>query len=553
MVGSGERARAWRAVLAQSSEHRAVDWEGSLEAALAGHPTALVAADCEPRAASRVADLLAQHERRGLVTPPLFTPPERAGHVLLAHGWVSLPAERWLAKLGDRFERAAITVRGLPDAAEGDLDQVLWQALAWVRRVFPTALLRDATLESDGEAVLELEGPVAITLSASCAGQSFDAVLAGPTIVARASWRPHEETHVVFEPDAPRPPPRVLRVAPPAERDLAMLLGRGPVTGDDVSVARAIAADLASIALPPPTRSFRVAAARAAPDAELAAVGLAGELPEAPAAGELSATVPREPFEVLAFRAGHKPVVLLTVSETELDSAKGWLAGAHVEIRERGFDVGAHDVWRAGSERRFELFASREPELAHRAAELHADPSASCAEMGELLGYPRCCVAAFCRQRERGDNTYNRHAAAARTRTPGPWPWELNDTWLKLVPFFPCSYTCAAALRAAHSVAALLPPGLEQLLAQPTLYLAHDNAIALFGSADADGTVRYREVRVTPGAAADVRALAAALGAADTLKLNTWALTALNGARELFSMRRTDPGLGVLMPFGARD
>ncbi len=169
--------------------------------------------------------------------------------------------------------------------------------------------------------------------------------------------------------------------------------------------------------------------------------------------------------------------------------------------------------------------------------------------MGELLGYPPCCVAAFAKQVDRSNNTMNRYATAARTREPGPWPWELNDTWLKLVPFFPCSYTCEAALGFARTVASGL--ALEEQLARPTLYLAHENAIAFSGGVQDDGSVRYDSLRVTPGAARDTRRLARLAAAADTLLLSPEDLSFRAGGRVVASLSRTDPGLAVLMPFGS--
>jgi hypothetical protein len=557
VVGAGERAHAWLATIQHTERlHLAAHVESNPRDALAAHPRARVAVALPPRSARNVAELLVEQGRKGLVAPPVFAPNRLAdptGSLRVAHGWVSLPAHGWLLGIAERaqFERATLTVRGLPDAERGDLDEVLWQALAWLRRVFPSAGIRSVELPSDSEAVLTLEGPGAphVTLSASCHGQSFDAVLAGPTLVARASYQPGSGVHAVFEPDAPRSPARRLGIAPAAERALAALLE--PDRADDWAAACDVAQRIAELSLPPPARAFARAGerAKAEPEASLHAVGLDGALPDDEHREALAATLPAEPFEVLAFRAGLKPVVLLTVKEGEVAKVREWLTGAHLEIQTRQLSVGAHDVWQSSGGSRVEIFASKEPTLARRAAELHADPSGSLGEMGELMGYPPCCVEAFARQVDRGNNTMNRYASAARTREPGPWPWELNDTWLKLVPFFPCSYTCEAALRFARAVAAEL--SLEEQLARPTLYLSHDNALAFGGAVQSDGSVRYDSVRVTPGAARDTRRLARLATTADTVSLGPEELSFRAGGRVIASLSRADPGLAILMPFGS--
>lgn len=203
-------------------------------------------------------------------------------------------------------------------------------------------------------------------------------------------------------------------------------------------------------------------------------------LPRAPVDG---------PIELWAFLAGVKPVVFLTVEPGREAATRARLGDVHVERRERRVEIAAGDRWRddrgAGAPR-VELYASRDPALARRAARLQAegDPSRDLVELGALMGYPRCCVDAFARQDHRGDNSRNRHLAAARTTAPGPWPWQLNELHVRVIPFFPCAYTCAAAVAFADATLAALDAevpgaraGLAAYLARTVLYLDHDRQL----------------------------------------------------------------------------
>jgi len=196
--------------------------------------------------------------------------------------------------------------------------------------------------------------------------------------------------------------------------------------------------------------------------------------------------LPPGPLEAWSFRAGIKPVAFLTVEADREAVTRAAFGDAHVERRERNVAIGAHDRWlddRRSGAPRVELYVAGDADLARRAAALQLDPTRNLVELGALMGYPPCCVAAFGAQRDRANNSLNRYRAAART-PPGsaPWPWPLNELQVRLVPFFPCSYRCQAALAFATATLAALDgahPGtaaqLEAHLAQTVLYLDHDH------------------------------------------------------------------------------
>ena len=261
----------------------------------------------------------------------------------------------------------------------------------------------------------------------------------------------------------------------------------------------------------------RHGAASGACGAALSEVDAEGrELESAPASGwerflEPEARYSRWPEpEELAFSMGLKPVLYRTVPAAEAEEVKARFPEAHVEELPYGL---AHERvqdrrWRDedGDSHR-DLFFSQEPRLAARAAAIYREQRVGEAihEMGELLGYPSCCVAAFHALPDRSNNTALRYATWWNS-TSGPGgaqtfdPW-LNNLHLVATPFYPCRYDCAAAGELARSVAA----GLEStartafldLLAKPVLYLDDTRMVLFAGEADLQ-EVRYRAVSVPP-------------------------------------------------------
>jgi hypothetical protein len=227
--------------------------------------------------------------------------------------------------------------------------------------------------------------------------------------------------------------------------------------------------------------------------------------------------------------------------------------------------VAAQDRWtdrRDQGEPRVELYIARDAALARRMAVLQAeaDPSAAIRELGDLAGYPPCCVDAFARQDERANNSRNRYQSAARTpdgATGGPWPWELNNLYTMTVPFYPCSYRCAHALewaRAALAEMARAHPdavaALRNELARPVLYFDHEHQLVLDGALVED-KVAYRSVALPSSASAQFVPLAAAIGRGDRVSLDDRRLVVERHGLVVLRLDRTDPGLGFIAPFGA--
>lgn len=314
---------------------------------------------------------------------------------------------------------------------------------------------------------------------------------------------------------------------------------------------RAMAARLA--ALPPAASIVEV----------LRALGLAGNLRD-----DLPARVPRRSpptlgvpgsIEAWGFAAGQRQLAFVTVAPERVDATIAQFPGAHVEVRERRVEIGAQDRWRddrtAGAPR-VELYVAKDAATARHAAELQAaDPTRHAAELGGLLGYPPCCVEAFGAQRTRNDNSLNRYLAAARTDGAAPWPWLLNDLHLRLVAFYPCRYTCPAAVAVARATVDAIDashPGaaarLAATLTTAVFYVDHDHQLWL-GDPSADGDrVRYRAITAI-GDGRGVAALATLAAAGDELALGPNGVEFRAGDREIASLARLTDARGVLMRF----
>lgn len=576
LVGAGERASAWAALLREARHVRLVASVARhtplavapgfthLADALAAHPDAAVAAALPPHAGLEVALTLAAARRAGLVEAPLDLAlagsrlDDGARDVRVAHGWSSLGG---LPAVARRIDGAAIEleVRGLPEAAASDVTEVAWHALALVLRLLPGARVEDATSTDDARLELRLvSGTSRLSLVARTDGHgvTLRARTAKETLLWRTDGR--EESLAIEGTLAPRSRP----VVPAVARALAQLRG----SGDDLFAAHAVAqlvletvsrTRLSSIGARALASSARIARAR--PADLLGSLGLVGEIPPAPTLGPAAAPPPASPVELWHFRAGHKPVAFLTVAPSEVEATVASFGDVHVERRERRVEVGLQDAWtdrRDRGEPRVELYLSRDRALSERAAALQADgdPSASLGELGRLLGYPACCVAAFARRADRSNNTRNRYATAAATRAED-WPWQANNLHTVLAPWYPCRYDCPetiarvdAALAAMNAEGSGTSAAYAALLAQPVLYFTHERQLLLDGARDGDG-VSYRGVSIPPSSVG-LGALGDAIALGDRLVLDGSALVVTAAGREVMRLSRTDPALGFLAPFG---
>jgi hypothetical protein len=623
-VGSGARAHAWHAWLARSTTARVVaivarhpasvpaDLEAArfatLDAALAAFPTAKVAAALPPRASLEVALALAERAREGLVEAPLhhalarLALPPAASKVQVAHGWVTLPGVGWFARTiverAERAERAGrassgsqtldaleIQVAGLPEEPGGDVEEALAHALALVARLSPEARVTGAVQPRESQLEIALAGPggLAIRVIARAEGHGLELRARGPGLEVSLRVEGETETRTGrLASGRVESQPRVVPVA--TLRALHQLVAPERAGGDDLvaakRVAELVAASVERRGRRPALggRPLRDAAriARAYPSEPLARLGLRGTIALGAPAPRLRVPACEEPLELWPFRAGRKPVAFLTARPDEVERLVACFDGAHVERRERRVHVGAQDAWidrRDLGEPRVELYVSRDPALAREAARLQTegDPSASLAALGALMGYPACCVAAFAAQADRSNNTRNRYESAARTAAGAPWPWELANLHTMLIPCYPCSYACPAALDLARASLAEMErahagtvAALRTMLARPVLYFDHEHQIVLDGrTAHAPGAtgatgamheatvlVRYDGVSVTHDASPDFAAFAGAVGDGDELQLLDDALIVRARGRELFRLARTDPALGMIAPFG---
>lgn len=313
------------------------------------------------------------------------------------------------------------------------------------------------------------------------------------------------------------------------------------------------------------------------PTEALRAAGLVPDraLPAAPRllADPSARAVPR--LERMAFEAGIKPALYLTLPRAEAEALLPRFAAFSVARVDYALD---HDVVTdvrrrvnvpEGEGSHVDLFIARDPAAVARAREIYLDPrgpSAHLAEMGAMLGYPGCCVAAFAALDDRSNNSATRYAAHARTVAEGrPFAPALNNLFAHVLPWFPCSYGCEASVRAADAVldlfAATDPEGAASLrarLARPVLYVDHARAVAFEGARWEGDILRYGAAYGSlgpaegEGAAVAARfeaAMGAALSLGDGLRVGEGRVEVFSGDRVALSLDRGPPWLGRMFPF----
>jgi hypothetical protein len=551
LVGDGARAKAWLEVISRAARLELVARVPleDLERALDEFPTARAAVALPPRAGLEAALVLARRRRAGLIEAPVAAYQgliEGAERVQVAHGWATALTEARRAAKTIEATRYLLECRGLPEEPGGSLEEQLPHALAAAYRLAPGAALRNAYLHGDMRLELELAtAHVELRLGVHAEGHGLRLEALGPK--GSFQWQLDAQTETFSAAKTSTRP-----ATPAVERALRQLVEPGE---EHLSAAQEIAVRAAEVwaacgskpqvsarRFAQSARALRSEAHRRGP---LAALGLCGEPPDAvPAPEEQPARLGRC-TELWSFRAGLKPVVFLTVRPEEEAATLASFGEVHVERLVRKVRVEAQDRWvdrRDEGEPYVELYLSREPGLAARAASLQQHPSGQLAELGALLGYPACCIAAFAAQRDRANNTANRYATGLRTASPGPWPWQLNNLSQMLLAFFPCRYDCPRALAQANAALVELErahPGALQAtraaLGRDTLYFSHGLHLALAGEVPA----------VAKGAPPALARLAAA--AARGLTFTDEALI-VGGHR----LARCDPALGLWAPFGLR-
>jgi len=618
LVGAGERARAWLDPLQRSPRLRLVatvarDDDGlvaggpvypRLREAMDAHPEAVFAIPLPPRSALEGALSLVEAGRSGVVEAPLHPAlcnvalgPD-ADRIRVAHGWVTLPGRAIVDKLMRRVGagRLFVEIAGLPEAECGEAAEVLVHGLALIRSLLPLASVARARAIADGISV--------DLVSASAAGDwTVEVKLRsrGQRVAVRVEshaetllWSFENGRETVMLGSEPVCASRV--VASGEARALAQLVDepRGDTLVEAARVLLLQAEVEARLAarLPPSARRLRQSASIGdrRPADLLARLGLHADVSEGVAQGDsgarrdwaagavgaeagsrgssgrLDPVLPAEPFELWAFRAGVKPVAFLTVAADAVERTLGYFGDVYCERRERLVSVTAQDRWddrRDRGEARIELYLSHDADLARRAAYLQAevDPTAAMREIGELVGYPSCCVEAFASQADRSNNSLNRYYSWSRTvASAGRWPWQLNNLHTMIAPFYPCTYGCSEALAWARAVLAemakVYPEAVEQLrdvLLRPVLYFDHDHQLILEPTAAGEVSgeaVDYRAVAVSGSASRAFAGFAETLRAGNRLFLDGTTLRIERDGSVVARFVRTDPALGFLAPFG---
>lgn len=290
-----------------------------------------------------------------------------------------------------------------------------------------------------------------------------------------------------------------------------------------------------------------------------------------PARDDASVSVPR--LEEWAFLEGIKPALYLTVARDEapalIEKYREFAvetvhyARTRDDVTDRRERANTPD----GEGTHVDLFIARDASAARRAWEIYQTPkgpSERLGEMGEILGYPPCCVRAFEALDDRSNNTALRYAALARTVAEKKgFAWELNNLFAHVLPSFPCTYGCERAVAQARAVLAMFarrdPQGAERLrarLARPVLYVDHARLVGLAGARRGGAAVRYDTVvgglSPEPGAvgARFERAVAGVFARGDGVVDEPAALRVLAGERAVFTLARVAPMLGRVFPFG---
>jgi hypothetical protein len=587
----GDQARSWSDVVRRSHAielRAAIDLAAGgvegLDRALAAWPDAAVAVwAAGPLEASRIAERLVARAAPSVLHPAPASAPSGSG-VQVSHGWLTLAGVSAIEPLfTSRVEAVRLRARGLPEGPAPGLAPVVYHALALVLRFGRDVRVEHAVLEDEQRITIVLDVDRVQWRLELSARHGPELSLAVRTVGGDYAWSADAVSESLERPGAE---PRAVPSVPWAERCLKQLAQ--PMRGASLSDASAVRALMdeveqvlerrlppipprvelvrmpmsASLAPPPPEVSGTF---RAPPLHEITArrkvglerLGLLGDVPAAAPLAPRAPPVGALPFEAIGYRLELRAAVFITTDLAGEERVRASLPG-HVVRRERTVAL-APDAWAEDGEKgevRVELFAARDAVTAQKLADLSsAEPLESAQTIGALLGYPACCVQAFAAQADRSDNSYNRYAIAARTSW-GPWVRVLDDTSLKLLPHFACTYRCERSKEQADKLLAELAvedPALHtsvlQYLGGPVLYFDHDHQIRFDGTVS-DGGIVYRSISIPwPGPDA-FATLAGAIARGNRLVLGDRDLEVFSGEAKLFSLERTDPGLGIVLPFG---
>lgn len=174
--------------------------------------------------------------------------------------------------------------------------------------------------------------------------------------------------------------------------------------------------------------------------------------------------LPSVDVEFAAFRAGVKPTIRRTVEPAQAEAlvARWRSQGVAVETAGHLSPMGGRDVavlylGRTEADARA-LREAEAPVLQGSPAYLGGGGEAVQAQhraVGRALGFPDCCVAAFCARLSRGVDTLGPHRGLAEDYVAAREAWvpvgdaRLNTLLMRakahVVSFYPCRYDCSAA------------------------------------------------------------------------------------------------------------
>ncbi len=223
--------------------------------------------------------------------------------------------------------------------------------------------------------------------------------------------------------------------------------------------------------------------------------------------------------EEAALRIGLKPVLRLLTDESRVAQlashyrSRGFATTRlALHLRESRIDGATSSAPPGDPEARVLFYAGRDPKRVEDAAQLEArmsldaqlsrvDISHATRRLGDLLGYPRCCIEAFAALGPTDLNVEPIRAAAGRTIWFDPFLDNLSLSACHLIGWFPCRYDCGPSLEVARAVertlATEMPAGmaaLRRFLAMPRLYCDDRRQIVFDGELRTPTRVCYRSV-----------------------------------------------------------
>ena len=538
VVGDTKRANAWSAALRQSPAvaevRRVAASPSAVRSAIAAATSTQVAIAVGGALGRWLAETASGLGATGVVSAP-------AGASLpdgfsRAPDFDSVPGVGWLAKHLSSATELHLKLQGSVDGNSEDLREVVGLGMAVLARLGIAASVRDLFLEGDSRARLQLESPPLqkVSLDASAGGSALRIRARGLRSSVEVRVESGQEVRTLHGRGQPQtrqlglPNAAAFALAPLRQSPDAMLPPPG-IEEVDVRLHE----------LPPPPTAFeflRRLASRWPDDA--GAWQASGTLARADAVDDLQDPLGASRLELMAFAAGQKPAVILAVADAEAQALSRRFPHSQSLPHEGG------KLW---------LAARSENDLRQLVARRSApDPDEHLPALGSLLGYPSCCVEAFSRQHDRGDDARSRYIAALRTSPESPWPWELNNCGVRVVPFFPCSYACAHAEREAKRVLTLLEAAeptnyqnLRKRLAAPVFFFDEGAFIRVERLSDTE-----RKVGIPKGAPAWLVELARVLACTGQLRVRPNALQILRDGSIVAEAQRNLP-LGFWMPFGA--